>query len=135
MVLIPDNARDLFERPVVCALATIMPDAQPQVNPVWCDYDGQYVRINTARGRQKDRNMTNRAKVTVMLVDPKDDGHWVEVRGHVVEITEDGAVEHISALARKYEGRDFKVPQGQVRVTYKIEPDRVRAEGNQGNPS
>src|SRR5579859_5865961 len=130
MVSIPDNVRDLFERPVVCALATIMPDGQPQVNPVWCDYDGQYVRINTARGRQKDRNMQNRAKVTVMMVDPDDDSHWVEVRGHVAEITEEGAVDHISELARKYTGHDFdNLLPGQVRVIYKIAPDRVRAEG------
>jgi|SRR5579859_4157552 len=131
MVSIPDNVRDLFERPVVCALATIMPDGQPQVNPVWCDYDGQYVRINTARGRQKDRNMEKRAKVTVMLVDPNDAYHWVEVRGHVAEVTEEGANEHINALSWKYHNQDYQGFQpGQVRVIYKIEPDRVRAQGD-----
>jgi PPOX class probable F420-dependent enzyme len=129
MVSIPDNVRDLFERPILCALATIMPDGQPQVNPVWCDYDGKYVRINTARGRQKDRNMGARAKVTVMLVDPKDDYHWVEVRGHVAEITEEGGDAHINALSHKYNGHDYNFQPGQVRVIYKIEPDRVRAQG------
>jgi len=128
MVPIPDKALDLFEKPIICALATLMPDGQPQVNPVWCDYDGKYIRINTARGRQKDRNMTKRAKVTVMLFDPEDNGHWVEARGHIAEITEDGAVEHINRLAHKYENRDFVVPSGQVRVIYKIEPDKVTAQ-------
>ena len=127
MVPVPDNARKLFERPIICALATLMPNGQPQVNPVWCDYDGQYVRINTARGRQKDRNMTQRAKVTVMLFDPDDTEHWVEVRGHIAEITEEGANDHINQLSHKYDGHDYSFTPGQVRVIYKIEPDKVVA--------
>src|SRR5258708_33783159 len=90
MVPVPDNARKLFERPIICALATLMPNGQPQVNPVWCDYDGQYVRINTARGRQKDRNMTQRAKVTVMLFDPDDAQHWAKGRETLVRSREEG---------------------------------------------
>jgi PPOX class probable F420-dependent enzyme len=127
MVSVPDSHRDLFERPIVCSLATLMPSGQPQVNPVWCDYDGQYVRINTARGRQKDRNMTKRAKVTVLLVDPESiENRWVEVRGHVAEITEEGANDHINQLSHKYNGVDYKgFKPGMVRVIYKIEPDKV----------
>jgi PPOX class probable F420-dependent enzyme len=129
MVTIPDKVRDLFEKPIVCALATLMPDGQPQVTPVWCDTDGQYVRINTARGRQKDRNMTKRAKVTVLLIDPANPYHWVEVRGHIADITEDGAEAHIDQLARKYTGHDYANRQpGQVRVLYKIAPDKVNGQ-------
>jgi len=29
-------------------LATVMPDGQPQVTPVWFDADGAYIRINSA---------------------------------------------------------------------------------------
>ncbi len=126
MVPIPNEIRDLFERPVLCMLASLMPDGQPQVNPVWCDYDGQYIRINTARGRQKDRNMTERAKVTALLVDPDNDNRFVEVRGHIAEITEEGARDHINQLAHKYNGEDYKgFTPTMVRVIYKIEPDRV----------
>ncbi len=129
MVTIPDKVHDLFEKPIVCALATLMPDGQPQVTPVWCDYDGQYVRINTARGRQKDRNMTKRAKVTVLLIDPANPYHWVEVRGHIADITEDGAEAHIDQLARKYTGHDYANRQpGQVRVLYKIVPEKVNGQ-------
>jgi hypothetical protein len=78
MVSIPENFLDLFQKPIICSLATLMPDGQAQVTPVWCDYDGEYVRINTARGRQKDRNMTMQAKATVMLYDPERNLHWVE---------------------------------------------------------
>jgi len=127
MVPVPDSHRDLFERPIVCALSTLLPSGQPHVNPVWCDYDGQYVRINTARGRQKDRDMSNRSKVTVLLVDPdSEENRWMEVRGHVAEITEDGANDHINQLSRKYDGTDYKgFRPGMVRVIYKIEPDKV----------
>jgi PPOX class probable F420-dependent enzyme len=126
MANIPENVLDLFEKPIICALATLMGDGQPHVNPVWCAYDGQYLCVNTVRGRQKDLNMQHRAKVTALLVDPSDDGRWVEVRGHIAESTEEGAVEDINRLALKYTGKDFrKLKPGEVRVIYKIMPDRV----------
>ena len=126
MATIPENVLDLFQKPIVCALATLMPSGQPQVQPVWCDYDGQYVCINTAKGRQKDLNMSQRSKVTILLVDPSDDGRWVEVRGHVAETTEAGALEDINRIALKYTGVKFRaLNAGEVRVSYKIMPDKV----------
>ncbi len=72
--------------------------------------------------------MTNRAKVTILLVDPENAYHWVEVRGHIAEITENGAREHIDQLARKYTGKNYVYQESdQVRVIYKIEPDKVNA--------
>jgi PPOX class probable F420-dependent enzyme len=103
-----------------------MPDGQPQATPVWVDYDGQYVRINTARGRQKDRNLGKRSKVTLLLIDPNDVYHWVEVRGHVEEASEEGANDHINQLSHKYEGKDFRaLKPNEVRVIYCIAPDKV----------
>ncbi len=126
---IPDSHKELFERPVIANLATIMPDGQPQVNPVWCDWDGTHVRLNSAKGRAKDRNMRARPQVTVLLVNPDNVWHWIEVRGTVEEITEAGADAHIDALAKKYLGVD-EYPfrrSDEVRVTYKIKPTRVNA--------
>ena len=108
-------------------LATVMPDGRPQVNPVWCDYDGAYVCVNSAAGRQKDRNLKERKFATILLVDPDNPYFWLEVRGQVAEITTEGADEHIDRLAKKYLGQDtypFR-RAGEVRVTYKIEPQRV----------
>lgn len=130
-VAIPDEFRDLLDNPVVVALVTIMPDGQPQATPVWVDYDGTYVRINTARGRQKDKNMGKDAKVTVLAVDPKDSHRWLEVRGRIAEETEVGALEHINSLSNKYRGQpDYyannpSMRGKQQRVTYKIEPTHV----------
>jgi PPOX class probable F420-dependent enzyme len=124
-IRVPDHLRDLFEKPIVCALTTVMPDGTPQTTPVWCDYDGEFVRVNTARGRQKDRNMSKRSKVTVLLIDPHNPYHWMEIRGHIVEETENGGYDHINQLSHKYKGRDYPKNPGEIRVMYKIQPDKI----------
>ena len=126
---IPSSHKDLLDRPIVVTLATIMPDGTPQAHPVWFDYDGQYIRINTARGRQKDENMLERPHVSVLSVDPDNPYRYLEIRGKIVESTEEGAVEHIESLSRRYTGEPYFTdakPQGnQIRVTFLIEPTRV----------
>ncbi|MGQ9887958.1 MAG: PPOX class F420-dependent oxidoreductase [Aggregatilineales bacterium] len=134
-VSIPDSHRDLFDRPVVVTLVTVMPDGQPQATPVWIKYDGTHLLVNTARGRQKDRNMTRNSKVTVLSIDPDNPYRYVEVRGVVDEIAEEGALELINELARKYRGAEqyyggvapAELRQRETRVTYKIKPVRVLA--------
>jgi PPOX class probable F420-dependent enzyme len=126
---IPENVLDLFQKPALAHLATIMPDGTPQVTPVWVDYDGTHVLVNTAKGRQKALNMQKQPKVGLDIVDPANPFHSLAVRGRVVEITENGADAHIDKLAKKYIGQDkypYRQP-GEVRVLVKIEPDRVRA--------
>ncbi len=134
-VPIPDTHRDLLDGPVVVALITVMPDGQPQATPVWCNTDGDYILVNTARGRQKDRNMSRNPKVTLLAIDPKNPFRWIEVRGQVVEIAEEGAVEHINALSKLYTGNpDYysfnPAARGkETRVIYRIEPLKVVAFG------
>ncbi|MCZ6772248.1 MAG: PPOX class F420-dependent oxidoreductase [Proteobacteria bacterium] len=125
-VAIPDNYRDLFEKKGFAHLATLMPSGQPQVTPVWCDFDGTYVIVNSAKGRQKDRNMRRDPRVTLTISDPDNPYRYLEVRGRVAVITEDGAEEHIDRMAKKYLGQD-KYPYRQpdeVRVLYKVEPEQ-----------
>lgn len=128
---IPEKVKDLLERPIVVTLVTVMPDGQPQASPVWFNYDGEYIWVNTARGRQKDRNMTARPRVTILSVDPDNPYRYLEVRGAIVESTEDGAVDHINALSARYRGRpdyyggDEKRKASETRVIYKIRPERV----------
>jgi PPOX class probable F420-dependent enzyme len=124
---IPENFKDLFQQPAFANLATIMPDGSPQVTPVWCDYDGSYVLVNTAKGRVKDRNMRKSPQVALSIMDPKNPYRYLEIRGKVEEVTEDGADEHIDKMAKKYLGVD-KYPyrtQGEVRVLFKIAPERI----------
>ncbi len=128
---IPENYRDLFGKKAFAQLATLMSDGSPQVTPVWCDYDGNYIRINTAKGRVKDRNMRRNRKVALTVVDPDNPYRYLAVRGEIAEITEQGADAHVDRLAKKYLGKDkypFRQP-GEVRVLYKIRPEKVSTMG------
>jgi len=121
---IPEQYRDLFDKKAFASLATIMPNGQPQVTPVWCDFDGSHVIVNSAKGRRKDRNMRTDPRVSLAISDPDNPYRYLEVRGTVVEITEEGADDHIDSMAKKYMGVDkypYRQP-GEVRVMYKIEP-------------
>lgn len=121
-------ALDLFEKPALAHLATVMPDGSPQVTPVWVDFDGTYVLVNTAKGRRKELNLQARPLVGLDIVDPADPYHWLSVRGTVEEITEEGAVAHINKLAKKYIGTDYQnFRPGEVRVICKILPNPVIA--------
>ncbi len=129
--VIPQKYLDLFQKPCFANLATLMPDGQPQVTPVWCDYDGTYVVVNTAKGRQKDRNMRRDRRVALSIMDAKNPYRYLEIRGTVAEITEEGASAHIDKMAKKYLGLD-KYPNaqpGEVRVLYKIRPEKTSSMG------
>ena len=128
---IPDNFRDLFNKRAFASLGTLMPDGSPQVTPVWVDIENGHLLFNSARGRQKDKNVRRDPRVTLALIDPENPYRYLEVRGRVVEITEKGAAQHIDKLAKKYLGVD-KYPYaqpGEVRVLYRIEPEHVHGNG------
>jgi PPOX class probable F420-dependent enzyme len=125
--VIPASHLDLFKKKAFAHLATLMPDGQPQVTPVWVDFDGQHVVINTAAGRQKDKNLQRDGRVALSIADPDNPYRYLEVRGHVAERTHEGADQHIDAMAKKYLGKD-KYPYskpGEVRVIYKVKPERT----------
>jgi PPOX class probable F420-dependent enzyme len=129
--ILPAKYLDLFEKKAFASLATVMPDGQPQVTPVWVDFDGVHLLVNSAKGRQKDRNMRERPRVSLALIDPDNAYRYLEVRGRVVEVTEDGADAHIDKMAKKYLGADsypFRQP-GEQRVIYKIIPEHVNTMG------
>ena len=130
MIEIPANLRELFEEKITCALATIMPNGQPQVTPVWVDLEDGYVCVNTAEGRQKARNLKVGSKLTVLLIHPQNDHYWIEVRGHVEQILgeKEGGRDHINRLSRKYTGKEYGGPADQIRLKYKIAPDKINSE-------
>ena len=131
MAAIPDQYKDLLQKKAFANLATVMKDGSPQVTPIWFDYDGTHVRINSAKGRWKDKNMRNRPKVALSILDPDNPYRYMQVRGTVTEVTESGADAHIDSLAKKYLGQDkypYRQP-GEERVIYKIAVERVNAQG------
>lgn len=124
---IPATHRELFDRPIVVTLATGLASGRIQAQPVWCSYDGRHILVNTEKQRAKYANLHARRPVTLLAVNPDNAYHWIEVRGEVVEETEQGADAHIDQLAKQYLGVD-KYPMhqpGDVRVLFRIAPRRV----------
>lgn len=128
---IPQEFRDLLTKKAFAHLATLMPDGSPQVTPVWFDFDGTHIRVNSAKGRVKDKNMRRNAKVALAIMDPDNAYRYLAMRGRVEDITEAGADGHIDSLAKKYLGKDrYPYRQtGEVRVIYRIRPERVSSMG------
>lgn len=121
---IPEKFMDLFSKKAFAHLTTLMPDGSPQVTPVWVDYQDGYIMVNSARGRQKDRNIRRDPRVALSILDPENPYRYLQVRGRVVEMSETGADAHIDKLAFKYLGQE-KYPNrrpGETRVIYKILP-------------
>lgn len=127
-VRIPESLRDLVNREAraMAYLALVKSDGTPQVTPIWFDYDGELFIFNTARGRVKDRIMRKKPVVAFVVADVSDPYRYFQVSGRVVAETEEGALEQIRDLSHKYHGhRNFNPPPGEVRVTYKILPQRI----------
>ncbi len=124
---IPENFQDLTTEPAIAHLATVMNDGGPHVTPVWFDLEDGKIRINSAKGRVKDRNMRKNPKVALSILDPKNPYRYLAIRGKVTEITEEGAEEHIDRLAKKYMNVE-EYPNrsaAEVRVLYRITPEHI----------
>jgi len=124
---LPEAAQKLFREPNFAHLATIMPDGSPQVTAVWVDFDGKYILVNTAEGRRKPNNIRRDPRVAIDVIGQQEPYNMATVRGRVVELTYDGADDHIDKMAKKYLGQDkypFRSP-GERRIILKIEPEHV----------
>ncbi len=126
MVTIPESHVGLLTGPYIVGLATVQSDGQPQVTPTWADMEDGMIRINTAEGRQKWKNLVERPQATVLVIDPANGYNWVEVRGKVARHTTEGADDVINKLSVDYTGQNYQnFVDGEVRVTFYIEPVRV----------
>ena len=127
MVIVPDSHKDLLSDNVkaYAYLATLMPNQTPQLTPVWFNWDGTNILINSAQGRVKDRNIRKNPAVAVLIQDPQQPLRFIQIRGKVTDINVDNANEHINFLSMKYDGIPWKNVPGQVRVIYRILPEHV----------
>jgi len=131
MATIPASHADILTKPAFANLATLNPDGSPQVTPVWVDFDGSHVIVNTARGRVKAKNLAREPRVALSIADPENPYRYLGIQGRVVEMTETGGDAHIDKMAKKYLGKDsypFR-KAGEVRIVVKIEPDKVHTNG------
>ena len=104
-IQIPESHLDLINGPRVAALTTLMPDGQPQTTVVWCNFDGTHVLVNTMRGFRKEKNMRLNPRVTLLCYDPRQPLRSLEVRGRVVEMSEEDAMQHLDGLSELYTGK------------------------------
>lgn len=126
MASIPDSHVDLFESQAVAHFGTLMPDGMPHVTPVWVGHDGDDALVNTASGRQKARNVSNDPRAGLSVTDSEDPYRWISLYGEVVEVTTEGAVEHIHELSRRYTGEDYdQLDEAGERIIIRVRPDRV----------
>lgn len=136
-VKIPESHRDLLAGPVNIVLTTLMPDGQPQTTPVWCNLEGDDVLISSMKQFRKHKNMRLNPKVTLLayrLNQPKPN---IEVRGKVIEMTEEGALSHLNALNVLYgcgpeffgDSVDANLRHKFTPVKIRIRPIKVRVEG------
>src|SRR5262245_34004161 len=124
---IPEQYLDLFKKRAFAQVATLMADGSPQVTPMWVDYDGRYVLVNTNAPYQKERNFRRDPRVALSIMDPDNPYRCLIIRGRVAEMVQEGAEEHIDQLAQKYFGTErYEDRQpGEVRVIVKIQPEHV----------
>ena len=125
---IPESHKDLLkdEAGAYAYLSTLMADGYPQLTPLWFNTEGEYILINSARGRVKDINMRARPHIALLITDSKDPFYrFIQIRGRVIDITEEGANEHINILSLKYDHKHWQALPQQIRVIYKILPEKV----------
>jgi PPOX class probable F420-dependent enzyme len=125
------RSRELIEQPNFCFVATRRADGTPQVNPVWVDVEHDAILLNSAKGRRWPANAERDPHVTLTIPNWQNPYEYVTIRGHVAEITEEGADAHIDALAKKYLGVDEYPSRqpGERRIIVRVEPDHVAHTG------
>jgi len=101
--MIPDDSRDLLERPLLANLATVREDGSPQVNPMWFAWDGEFIRFTHTNFRRKFRNITANPAVSISIVDPENPYRYIEVRGTVERIDPDPTGAFFVQLAERYQ--------------------------------
>ncbi|MGB7795297.1 MAG: PPOX class F420-dependent oxidoreductase [Pseudonocardiaceae bacterium] len=128
---LPHGLLELLRQPSPCYLATSMPDGSPHLTQTWVDTDGEHILINSVHGFQKVRNIERDPRVALAVSDPADPAHYFAVRGHVLDVTTDGAVEHIEKLAQRYLGGPYPWYGGrdQTRLLITIEADKINNMG------
>ena len=125
-----EQQRAFLDNPFVGVVTTLRRDGSPHSTVVWVDSLDGKAAFNTALGRVKPRNMERDPRVSLLVLDPGDPYRWLSVDGRI-EITEEGADDHIDRLAKKYVGADSYPNRkpGEVRVTVTIDATRVDAHG------
>jgi PPOX class probable F420-dependent enzyme len=133
MAELEGRPRELFDEGAnFVAIATEDDAGKPRLAVIWADVENGRIAVNSAEGRQWPANVRRQPEVALVVVNRENPYEYAEISGHVVEDTHRGADEHIDRLAQKYMGVDTYPGrrEGEQRVKFLIEPDRVRLHGS-----
>ncbi len=132
---LPEHHRRLLDDPHPAVMATINASGTIQLSPIWLMHDGENLLVNSARGRLKDRNLRARPQVSLCVVDPDNQYHYISIQGTVIEIVDEDhpeeghrATSSIDAMAKAYMDADvypLRAPSGEVRSLFVVRPDRL----------
>jgi PPOX class probable F420-dependent enzyme len=130
-VNLPDGLLALLRQPSLCFLTTLMPDGSPQMTETWVDTDGEHILVNSVAGFQKIKNIERDPRVALAVSDPGNPSRYFSVRGQVLNVTADGAADHIEQLAQRYLGGPYPWYGGrdQTRLLITIEANKVHGVG------
>jgi PPOX class probable F420-dependent enzyme len=125
------KAKQLIDGKNFASVATLMQDGSPQVAPLWIDRDGDIIILNTTRSRQRTKNLRRDGRVAITVFDHDNPYSNVSIRGKTVEITEEGAEEHIDKMSMKYLGKSYpyadRTPKD-PRILIMVEAERIHEE-------
>ena len=125
MAEIPDNARDLLERPLMASLGTTRPDGAPQVNPMWFVWDGEFIWFTHTNKRQKYKNIASEPRVSISIFDAEQPYRYVEIRGVVDHIDADPEAKMYQRLSERYQGKPVTPADAADRVAIAVKPTLV----------
>ena len=126
----PESHADLLDKPTFAHLATIRPDGSPQSSVMWFAWDGDKIRMTHTKTRQKFRNLADEPRLALSITDPDDPYRFLEVRGVLESIEDDGAGAPFYQSLQKRYGMSYPIPDADVRVILTIRPEKfVAVEG------
>ncbi|GAA3726126.1 PPOX class F420-dependent oxidoreductase [Salinactinospora qingdaonensis] len=102
MSVIPQDREDILNKLIFAHVSTIGPNGEPQSNPVWVDWDGEFVKFSQTPARQKYRNIQRDSRIALSAHDPDNPYRYLEIRGRVEKIEDDTDNAFINKMAKKY---------------------------------
>jgi PPOX class probable F420-dependent enzyme len=119
---LPSSHAYLLEQPNFAHLATVRPDGAPQSSVMWFEWDGERARFTHTTARQKFQNFAHEPRVSFSVADRENPYRFVEVRGEVESIEDDGdGAAFYRSLQDRY-GMSYPVTDADVRVIVTIRP-------------
>ena len=126
MAAIPDDYLDLVQRPIFASLGTIRPDDTVQVNAMWFDFDGEFIRFTHTRKRAKFRNLQRNPSMSLLINDPDEPERYLELRGRLAEVEPDPTGAYYVHLGQRYGNPDEQPPPDKAdRVVLVMQIDRA----------